>query len=51
MSYAATPHYEAEISSRNHLAPPLEPTMGNNPGRNTPLNRTDDILSLLRLFI
>ncbi len=42
MSYAATPHYEAEILSRNRLAPPLEPTMGNNPGRNTPLNRTDD---------
>jgi hypothetical protein len=43
MSYATTSHYEAEILFRNRLAPPPEPTMGNNPGRNTPLNRTDDI--------
>src|SRR5258706_15857257 len=42
MSYATTSHYEAEILFRNRLAPPPEPTMGNNPGRNTPLNRTDD---------
>jgi hypothetical protein len=41
MSYATTSHYEAEILFRNRLAPPPEPTMGNNPGRNTPLNRTD----------
>ena len=44
MSYATTSHYEAEILFRNRLAPPPEPTMGNNPGRNTPLNRTDDTL-------
>ncbi len=42
MSYATTPHYEAEILSRNRLTPSPEPTMGNNPGRNMPLNRTDD---------
>jgi transposase len=42
MRYATKPHYEAGILSRNHLAPPLEPTMGNNPGRNAPLNQTDD---------
>ena len=45
MSYATTSHYEAEILFRNRLAPPPEPTMGNNPGRNTPLNRTDDNLT------
>ncbi len=43
MSYATTPHYEAEVLSRNRLAPPPEPTMSNNPGKNTPLNRTDDM--------
>jgi hypothetical protein len=47
MSYATTSHYEAEILFRNRLAPPPEPTMGNNPGRNTPLNRTDDMQRLL----
>jgi hypothetical protein len=42
MSYVTTPRYEAEILSRNRLAPSPEPAMGNNPGRNAPLNRTDD---------
>jgi hypothetical protein len=44
MSYATTPRYEAEILSRNRLAPSPEPAMGNNPGRNAPLNRTDDTM-------
>ncbi|EFH81154.1 hypothetical protein Krac_1848 [Ktedonobacter racemifer DSM 44963] len=42
MSYVTTSHYETEILSRNCLAQPSEPILGNNPGRNAPLNRTDD---------